>query len=221
MPLSNPSLYQLDVLDFSTTKSKLIAFWPFNDNGKDVVASHDVGVSTGSFVSDRFERSSSALIAINPSLSWGGSSIMFNTDFTITGWVYLNTYNWYNSDDSNLFQIFASNNWIVASLVTLSKSSNALSILIKNNDVDFYHISTTVLSLNRWYHVTYTQKAYTSSIYVNTILVSQQTSPFLAYAGLYTGTFRIGWLNGSLDDVKVFNKALDNYEICENYNSRY
>lgn len=244
MPLSRPSLYQKEILDFSTFKSNLIVFWSFNGQfcctGDDVLGFYGLKKEGINTVADRFGRLKSAfgsdpsknIYGLSRNFTEGGSPISLNTDFTITGWVFLNSYNYntsvnmypYPTFNSNLFTISGktpTDFWITFSLSSPSQSSNALGVYLNNgNSTVFNHTSTTILSLNRWYHVTYIKKAYTSSIYVNTILVSEQTSPFLAYAGLFN-SLTIGNVNGSLDDIKLFNKALDNYEICENYNSKY
>ena len=84
--------------------------------------------------------------------------------------------------------------------------------------------STTVVPLNTWHHVCGTFAANSSKIYLNGNLISTVT-PATAWNTIKTGTMTIGLLNdfalsginknfiGSIDDVRVYNRALPLNEI--------
>lgn len=234
--LASPLVYQQqNPLEFSTTKSYLLGFWPFNGNGNDVTGKNSFTSIQGSFVQDRFNRASSALYACGPLASLSSASITITSDFTISAWVYLNSYyiGTINRDDIGVLLRLI--RYPGLTVIKAKLASNPT-----NNALDYQFFSETVnqnfkqsskqltptipdtpqLSLNRWYHVTYIQKGYTASVYINTILVSQLTGTILPYFGSYN-MLSIGPLNGTVDDVKLFSKALDPYEIAENYNSIY
>lgn len=81
------------------------------------------------------------------------------------------------------------------------------------------------ITMGIWYHVVYVYtKPNTLSLYINSKLQSGTSSPFLD-----TGTgFRIGKgtsgnrpLNGSIDEVKIFNRSLSASEVSALYNDSY
>ncbi len=82
--------------------------------------------------------------------------------------------------------------------------------------------STSALSNGVWYHIAAVRKGSTTAIYINGVLDASGTTsgatsvtadPFtLGYAGYHT------YLNGTLDEVRVWNRALCGAEIASNMN---
>ncbi|HXQ03118.1 MAG TPA: LamG domain-containing protein, partial [Candidatus Udaeobacter sp.] len=92
--------------------------------------------------------------------------------------------------------------------------------------------STTVRSLNVWYHVAgvYNAAAQTLDIYVNgvldngvlrgTIPASQVNAPVNVYIGKRTSLYGGGYcFNGIIDDVRIYNRALTQSEIQADMNT--
>ena len=82
--------------------------------------------------------------------------------------------------------------------------------------------SSTALDMNTWYHLAFTYNGTNKIIYINGVFDKKDTS---------TGTVRIdatnlqigrvsstGYLNGTLDEVLIFNRSLSSAEISEIYN---
>ena len=80
----------------------------------------------------------------------------------------------------------------------------------------------TSLTANRWYHLTITYDGTTAKLYANGVL---DNSGNLALNTLKTGTMTIGDplsgnnFNGSVDDVRIYNRALSQAEITKLYDN--
>jgi len=75
-----------------------------------------------------------------------------------------------------------------------------------------------------WYHVTVVKTGSTLSVYVNGVL--EATTAFGAFTDTHTANLRIGsyagegaYLNGQVDEVELFNRALSGAEIQALYNA--
>ena len=101
----------------------------------------------------------------------------------------------------------------------------------ENDDDDFVCAGDTTITSGTWYHVVGVDDGTYFYIYVNGVL--DRTSPFLCsgFVATTAGTmdFRIGsqsssyntipWFNGLIDEVKIYNRALDADEIRQEYNA--
>ena len=76
------------------------------------------------------------------------------------------------------------------------------------------------VKLNQWYNVTWTYDGVTARIYVDCNLMNSKDSalsPFITNFNLYIGRLNNEqypyWLNGDLDDIRIYNRALNEEEI--------
>jgi len=87
-----------------------------------------------------------------------------------------------------------------------------------------FHTFNTTLSTSTFYHVTWTKSGTTSSLYINGILVSSGSAT--ATMDNTTGSFFLGlgdgageYLNGQLDEVAIWSRALSADEVSQIFNS--
>jgi Concanavalin A-like lectin/glucanases superfamily/Secretion system C-terminal sorting domain len=80
--------------------------------------------------------------------------------------------------------------------------------------------TTPIVQLDRWYNVVWTFNGTTAKIYVDCNLINSADSAFQPFASnydLYIGKLNNAqypyWLNGDLDDIRIYNRALSNEEI--------
>ena len=94
----------------------------------------------------------------------------------------------------------------------------------KTTDEQFYGTgivaATPIVQLNQWYSVTWTYDGSTASIYVNCVLASSTTigiSSFSNSFDLFMGKLNDAqypyWLNGDLDQVRIYNRPLNIQEV--------
>jgi len=81
--------------------------------------------------------------------------------------------------------------------------------------------STPIVQLNKWYNIAWTYDGTTARIYVDCVLVSSADwafSPFTSNFDLYIVKLNNSqfpyWLNGDLDDIRIYNRALNNQEVA-------
>ncbi len=81
------------------------------------------------------------------------------------------------------------------------------------------------LNLNTWYYITATHDGSIPKLYINGILVASSNWNYAIMTtsqSLKIGAANIGydtWLNGSIDDVRIYNAAVPTSQIQENYYS--
>jgi len=80
---------------------------------------------------------------------------------------------------------------------------------------------------NNWYHIVEICDSTTASIYVNGVLINTNSTtpfafktPFDLFLGRYVDINSTPyWLNGTLDDIRIYNRALDSAEVTALYNA--
>ena len=162
-----------------------------------------------------FNGSSSVITGTAPSV---GSSFCVSMWIKPSAYGEKNFYNlWVNS--SNLFQIGFNEN-----------SNGSLKVSQKNSNTwyVFNTSATPISSLNSWYHIVVNRSSSDLKIYVNDSFIESANNyynPSSAY-----GTFNIGsgkstsnnsFFDGSIDNVRIFNKALSSSEVTTLYNEVY
>jgi hypothetical protein len=104
---------------------------------------------------------------------------------------------------------------------------------VENNKFQFYMFDgATVLNkattidfvANQWYHVVATRDNTTTKIYLNATKEGETTysNPPFFYPDLYLGGHETGnrwYFNGALDDLRIYNRALNDAEVMAIYNA--
>jgi len=218
----------------------LVGWWPFSGNANDASGNGNNGTESGTTLAqDRYSNNNSAysfdgindLITIphSSSLSFTGSEI------TISYWVKLNSYQtngkWnnciYKASYPGLnpfgFRIGFNN----------QNSGSNMNFYIANGS---YTTARTVganyqtnIGLNNWRHVVFTNDNNILKLYIDGMLISQNTNNGTTIGSsndpLYFGgpnqpnTSTDGYFAGLMDDIGIWNRALTQQEITDLYNS--
>ena len=139
------------------------------------------------------------------------SSFWNNGSWTVNTWI------WINAPKLSGIQRYIllhgtsgiNNSWLHLAINT----SGTLRFGLWNNDLD----STTALSPNRWYYISfrYDRVALTKRIYIDGVLDAQASSN--AYIGTGSNTFILRTIGGRGAKVEIYNRALQPQEINQNY----
>lgn len=156
-------------------------------------------------------------IADNASLSITGS-------MSISAWVYMANVNTYKMI---VTKFGASGNYSFSTFV--HAAGNIVIFNASNNGTELTTAQTsTGLSAGVWYHLCFVYNGTDMRIYINGALATNGSSNPKAYtSGIYNGTaaFRIGatdqvspfYMNGRVDDVAIWNRALSASEVVQLY----
>ncbi|PWT96570.1 MAG: hypothetical protein C5B52_15435 [Bacteroidetes bacterium] len=211
-----------DQLTFKTSKNKytsgLIAYYPFNNNINDESGNNNNGTAYGgTFTSDRkgnansaYHFSGSNYILINNSFSLSSIS----DSFSVSAWIYnegqgvsLICKSPYNGT-SMQFRVYVDSKIFFANYH-------------KSADFDF-----TLNPTSEWKHIVITSDGTTAKYYLNGVLTSSISLTDATNAGdnssdLYIGADTHGvveFYNGSLDEIRIYNRVLTESEIVGIYN---
>ncbi len=106
----------------------------------------------------------------------------------------------------------------------IQPSSNAVRFQLNITGVGLTSLDTSALNTNQWYHVvgTYDKDAGSNNfkIYVNGVAQNQgtQTNTIVASSNLNIGLYSGAYFNGTMDDLRVYNRALSASEVKQLYN---
>jgi len=211
----------------------LVVWYPFNDTGGEYSGNGNPGASVYDISSANgrngdadgayaFNGVSSYLRANNNS-----SMCLSNTDFTINVWVKPSSYGGANgSVIIGKRGVGPANGWVLS--INNKSNSAALKpglVSFIPGSTDNYAIDTTALPLNRWSMITvmYNNAAQRCSIYLDGVLNSVTehiTAPAAnTTADIYIGRDNVAntsesyFFNGSIDDLRVYNRVLTVSEI--------
>ena len=139
-----------------------------------------------------------------------GLGITGNTSFTISTWV--NT----TSSGSNLF-FFLGNGTINSSLYISVESGGV--VRVGDFGTDLFS-STTSINDGNWHHIALTSNGTTTKLYIdgsesNSLSYTWAISVDNMELGRGTSSY---YYNGSIDNVRIFNRALDSGEVTQLYN---
>jgi len=185
---------------------------PSIDGFKDLIGNNHGDLSNMTFdESGMFYNGSTSGITLNE------IPAIFQGSLTLSAWVYFN-------DDSRgvIFGSFSTSN-----NVNLEKhTSNRLRIYWNSNQIDTFSPNN-VVSQNTWHYITFIRDKASNEfkIYVDLQLI--HTHLGVGSDITPAGPFRIGKddrsgitvLNGEIDQIKIYNRALSLQEIRNNYNS--
>ncbi|TVL99212.1 MAG: hypothetical protein CV087_18775, partial [Candidatus Brocadia sp. WS118] len=159
-------------------------------------------------------------------------------EISITAWFYKNA-----NDTVNADSIFGGWKWNASvqyeegfELRFFSYNPNELQfgMITKNssgNRIERFATYKFSNSVGSWYHVagTYNKTTGEQKLYVNGQLVSTTTHPagntvvpLTSYSDMRIGHSRVnnGYFNGTIDDVRIYNRALNNQEVLDVYNGK-
>jgi|GEM_PF-2897746 len=200
----------------------LVAYYPFNGNANDLSGNGHNATTVGvTLATDRFGRA-------NRSYNFNGTSTYvqcppstyFNGDFTISGWVNVSSLgSWARLIDFGNGP--ASDNILVAlSVGNDNRIGTSNYVGGSGDDAE----SQQVIDFNKWVQVLVTLKGNTRIVYYNGVAIDSITTSQVpanlirnnCYIGL--SNWNDGGVFGSLDDIRIYNRALDSAEVSHLYN---
>ena len=203
----------------------LVAYYPFNGNANDESGNGNDGIVNGATLStDRFGRCNQAYSfnGINNSIEVNNSSSLQLTNaFTFTFWTYINQ--WYNNEWGTFI---SKSSWVNSPkylIATHRTDGWNLPINYTNNVATPYM---TPLEAYKWKFVTWIWDGNNSYLYVDNqkyVLNNYSGTQDIDNGTLTIGTVKhpipgaITWLNGKMDDIRIYNRTLTDSEIQQLY----
>ena len=224
--------------------TSLLLSLPFNGNANDASGHNNNGTVNGAtLTADRFGNASSAYI-FNGSSNWiqvpnSNSLQLGNGPYTLSAWIKPNGY--YSGACQANFVLSKGDNgsgeghyniqygdFLDGSCgsYTPSVENFATSFRKGSSDNSAYTNPATVPALGKWYQVVGTYDGTSLRLYVNGKLLSTQavsgTLGTLNTSDLFIGRHDPGspnpyWVNGVIDDIKIYNTALPSSKIFDDY----
>ncbi len=211
----------------------LVAYYPFNNNTNDESGNGNNGTIVGAnFVNDRYNESNSAL-------NFNGSSnyiiindndmLDLNNDFSISAWIYANSFSGISSivnkhDNFSQFDGYCFGVWKVSNnyLINCQGAPSYGSMTYPNTSGK--------VNLFEWINLTttYSKNSRVLKYYINGNLIDSLVVDFssigntkwpLIIGALGTPGNMNWYFNGKIDDVGIWNKALESHEINDLINS--
>ena len=216
----------VDTLDILGDGS-CIALYPLDGNANDLSGNYsgtptNVSYGVGEFdLAGVFNGSSSYISGLNNVIP------TTNTDCSFSCW-----FNMASSFSSNYKSILGGQGTdsLRVSLRYASSGNYKIEVARGKEGVLYYNDTflTTPISLSTWYNlvVTYNHSNNTANVYLNNNLIDSVilsiTLPHFINTNLLLGTYRndvgFSFWNGSIDQVRIFNKALNSTEVTTLYN---
>lgn len=212
----------------------LVGNYSFNNTYADLSGSQANLTAVGaSFISDRNGNANKAIFldGNNSSIAIENTNdqLKLNFPFTVSLWTKITdstTFNnrLFNSDSLLYYGYYIACGWPLGGEISAGIGNGNATPNLANNRVTAH--STSQLSTNQWYHVCAVFKGVNEiDIYINGIketvtydgaaqtMVHSSSSSFIGWQPAYS-------FNGSVDNVKIWNKALPAIVIAEEYNSQ-
>lgn len=221
---------EIDTVSVSIPKDGLIGWWPFNGNANDESGNGNHGiVDKATLTLDknntpnsayRFYKSGSkikipdATMLNNPNLSM--SFWVKTSDSTLHSYIYKSQEGTANNEEYGIVSNFTRNNTLEFST---KYGSNCLPAKGWQRN-----IKDTVIFDGKWHHISATYDGIHSKIYVDADLISEIQKPFFPIDSCPGGDilFGKGWnndanLDGILDDIAIWNRAISHAEVKKMY----
>lgn len=213
----------------------LVAWYPFKGNAKDSSVNGNNGTVNGAtLTTDRFGNNNSAYSfnGTNSQISVPSTSSISNfpNGQTISFWMKISSFptdgkehymiqktDNFGSPSTTFYQAFISDYTNVDNIVY--RYAQSASISSQGTAIPFSNII-----LNKWFHISFTTNLTNTITYINGVkfqtfnqysLIGSTSNPLVIGNGI--GTFSAAF-NGNLDDIRIYNRALDSTEVKALYN---
>ena len=199
----------------------LVAYWKFDEGKGSLIYDasgngHDGSVKDARWVPGKvngalnFEKGGFVEVPDHPGLR-------LQKDFTITAWIN-KTRASKKGSSMGIVSKSSPDCWDYDLFMSTSKLEHPAfySDAFKAPDGDIEVISTIPVKLNEWHHIAVTRKGDNAKIYMDGVVTGTATLPEdLASSAnnLFIGYDHDGGFTGSIDEVRIYNRALDNREI--------
>jgi len=218
----------------------LVAYYPFNGNALDSSGNNNnPSFNNATLTTDRFGNANSAY-SFDGATSYisipNSASLNFGTSITISIWVKPTGFYSGTCKDNVIFeQTTNTGSGKGYSMVFSSQgysNGNTCNLPLDTLHQVFYGATNNANSIsyqpyiqeNNWYHLVFTYNGDSTHFYVNNVLkysTGEKISPFSNTASLLFGQYGDAtfpyWFKGALDDIRIYNRALDSSEVTTLY----
>jgi len=192
----------------------LIGHWKFDNNTNDELGLHNLVSANISYEQDRKGFANGAVRCTdNNSLLDVGSNWDVGTQLTLSYWI-----NFSASNAPMLFYALADTDYHTLQYF------NAGWVYTRSGATPFA-FRTFSLNINRWYYLTFVRNGTTVNEYVDGVLIltgtnsiSANSSKIKYFNKRVPNETELYFLNGRLDDVRIYNRVLTEPEILQLYN---
>ena len=206
----------------------LRAYYPFSGNANDVSGNNNnPAFNNATLTADRFGNTNSAY-HFNGTSSYmripNSASLNMGTQMSIAAWVKPTGF-YTGPCANNMLMAKGDGDYLAGSYsLRFADEINGCNTPTNTSNEHFYGpapvASTPVVQLNQWYSVVCTNDGVTAKIYVNCVLKASGsigspsfTTTFDLYFGRMNDAQYPYWLNGDLDEVRIYNRALNQAEV--------
>lgn len=222
----------------------LMAYYPFNGNANDASGNNNNAVSnTAVLTQDRFGNPNSAY-RFNGGLTTGGairvansSTLNMTNQISICAWVRVSGF-YSGTCHGNSILMKGDADYLPGNYLLRFDDGPFSNFTNCSNPVDIQHqnfygvnagtnftgqaAAPFIIPNNQWYSVVYTYDGNTARLYINCILRDSTNITGLNFTNnddLFLGRLNDGnypyWFNGDMDEVRIYNRALNAVEISE------
>lgn len=214
----------------------LMAYYPFNGNARDESGNNNHAAEVkASFVADRFNKPSSAC-SFNGKNNYirisDNESLHFRNGMSVSAWVLIKDF-YEGPCHGNRIIMKGDIDYQPGNFVLTfddnygTKGNNCYTRMPDKQKQSFYGAHATpvtdnYVTTNKWYLLTYTYDGYIASLYVDCNLQARGTIKNFDFDNtddLFFGRMNNGqypyWFNGLLDEVRIYNRALNKAEITK------
>jgi hypothetical protein len=186
----------------------ILAYWKLDNSswvdssGNGYTLTHGGGVTNGSGIVDQ----SAVFNGSNSYLTLGSTNLNLTGDFSVSLWYKPNNLSYYQSIFTSTGNFHIANN---GNGIDVNNAQSGSSISTSGN-----------FTAGTWYYITVICSSGTTSLYINNTLKASTTQGLSIQNGIYMGGYvSLGeyFLNGSIDEVGIWNRALSQSEIYNLY----
>lgn len=204
----------------------LVGYWPFNGNANDESGNGYNGTVTGATLTpDRFGNTNKAYY-FNGVTDYILANVNSNvTNVSISAWFYAETH---ATTFPTFYYLMNSTNTIYyySQLTYHQGNTGSILNLVHTSTGNYPNVTTNVPSLNSWHHVVsvFDGSWNVSKLYLDGALINQVTTTGTLttftkfFMGSHDLTCLCEWFKGSLDDIRIYNRALSSTEVTALYN---
>jgi hypothetical protein len=203
-----------------------VAYYPFNGNANDESGNGNDGTVYGAtLTTDRFGNSNSAYSfdGVNDYVSVPTSTVDILNNFTVSAWVYKSLKSLTDDNDRIFSFVNNANNGFQ---LIFDEVTDKYGVVLKRGGTNIINQKTYgAWVTDEWVLITYVVNGTTGTFYKNGEVVATDGSTTIAIGS--TNAYLIGarsdlhavtFFNGSIDDIKIYDRALSETEILQIYN---
>ena len=200
----------------------LVSYYSFEGNAKDLMGRNNGTESGVVLVPGRTSGQAYYFDGINDYISFSAQKLLIGENYSFSLWIKSNAV----PNASGSYGKFFSNKLDNLNQMTCGLLNTSLKIACAMYNGSLYYGNTMAnqaINLNEWYMVTYVTQSSSGKLYLNGVL--QTSSGNVGSAGtpnrfvLGASTSPGGYFNGTIDELRIYNRTLNSTEITALYNS--